>query len=210
MQDPDIERRFETLRREMLAFIERQVRNEPGTAGALSRTAREFAAAQLPAHVSEPLRLPGRRHLAAALDMARSGPMARLADAFAAIEPWLRWIQTEHYRGSLGDEYMDNYCYTNILGFDALIPHDRVVAAFFIIGPGRHYPRHHHEAEEIYFPFGGDTLWGQNDEEPRPRRAGEPVHNTPWLPHEMITRTTVLFTFCIWVSPRPIRLAQLT
>ena len=201
MQSGDIERRFQSLRREMLAFIERQIRDEPGTVSALSRVARELAAIRLPAHVSEPLRLPGCRHLAAALDMARSGPMACLAEVLAAIEPSLRWIQTEHYRESLGDEHMDNYCYTNILGLDALIPHDRVVATFFIVGPGRHYPRHHHEAEEVCFPFGGDTLRGQNDEEPHPRSAGKPVHNTPWLPHEMITRTTVLFTFCIWVSP---------
>ena len=203
MQSGDIERCFESLRREMLKFIEHQIRDEPGTVGTLSGVARELAAARLSAHASEPLRLPGCRNLVAALDM------ARLADAFAAIEPSLLWMQTEHYRESLGDEYMDNYCPTNILGFDTLIPHDRVVAAFFIIGPGRHYPRHHHEAGEVYFPFGSDTLWGQNDEEPRPRRAGKPVHNTPWLPHEMITRTTALFTFCIWVSPGPIRLAHL-
>ena len=38
----------------------------------------------------------------------------------------------------------------------------------------------------------------------------EPIHNTPWLPHEMITRETPLFTFCFWISPGPIKLAQLT
>jgi len=136
--------------------------------------------------------------------------MASLAEAFAAFEPAMRWIQTQHYRQALGHDYMDNYGYTNILGYDALIPHDRVIAAFFVIGPGRHYPRHHHEADEIYFPFGGDTLWGQNNEEPQPRPAGEPIHNTAWLPHEMITRDTPLFTFCFWISPGPIKLAQLT
>ncbi|MEM7294685.1 MAG: dimethylsulfonioproprionate lyase family protein, partial [Pseudomonadota bacterium] len=91
-----------------------------------------------------------------------------------------------------------------------LIPHSRIIVAFLIIGPGRHYPRHHHEAEEIYFPFGGDTLWSQDDEEPHTRAAGEPIHNTPWLPHEMITRETPLFTFCFWISPDEIKLAQLT
>ena len=136
--------------------------------------------------------------------------MAELAEAFAHFEPNMRWIRTEHYREKLGDDYMENYCYANVLGYDALIPHERIIAAFFVIGPGRHYPRHHHEAEEIYFPFGGDTLWSQDDEEPRVRTAGEPIHNTPWLPHEMITRETPLFTFCFWISPGPIQLAQLT
>lgn len=136
--------------------------------------------------------------------------MSALADAFALLEPHLRWVRTEHYREQLGDHYMENYCYANILGFDALIPHDRIVAAFFLIGPDLHYPRHHHEAEEIYFPFGGDTLWSQDDEPLRPRPAAQPIHNTPWLAHEMKTRTTALFTFCFWVSPGPTQLAQLT
>ncbi len=199
---------FERVRREILRFIAQH--KDTATSPPLSILSRELSAARLPDRIQEARRLPGCRHLAAALSMARKGPMADLAQAFAALEPSLRWIRSEHYRESLGDGYMNNYCYTNILGFEALIPHDRVVAAFFVIGPGQHYPRHHHEAEEIYYPFGGDTLWGQDDAPPRERPPGKPVHNTPWLPHEMITRTTPLFTFCLWVSPGPIQPARLT
>ncbi len=209
MQSDSAECAFEALRTEMLGFIGRQARDEPSLAGFLGTVARELAAARFPADPGTPVRLPGCRHLEAALDMARRGPMAPLARAFAALEPALRWIRSEHYRAQLGDAYMENYCYTNILGFDALIPHDRVVAAFFVIGPGRHYPRHRHAAEEIYFPFGGDTLWGQDDRPPAPRDAGRPVHNPPWLMHEMITQGTPLFTFCLWVSEEPTRLARL-
>ena len=173
--------RFEHLRQEILSFIASQ--DDEATSRPCSILSRELAAARLPDRIQRARRLPGCRHLDAALSMAKDGPMASLASAFAALEPSLRWIRSEHYRDSLGDDYMNNYCYTNILGFEALIPHDRVVATFFVIGPGRHYPRHHHEAEEIYYPFGGDTLWGQDDAPPRPRPPGTPVHNTPWLPH---------------------------
>ncbi len=203
-------RTFESLRGEILRFLDTAIESHPGQAAPVQLISDEIARAKLPDPPPKPGRLPGCRHLDAALAMAEGGPMADLACAFAAFEPRMRWIRTEHYRESLGDDYMDNYCYTNLLGYDALIPHERVIVAFFIIGPGRHYPRHHHEAEEIYFPFGGDTLWSQNDEPPRERRAGEPIHNTPWLPHEMITRETPLFTFCFWISPGPIRLARLT
>ena len=115
--------------------------------------------------------------------------MADLAMAFERFEPYMRWTQTEHYREKLGDEYMANYCYTNMFGYDALIPHNRIVIAFSITGPSCHYPRHYHEAEEIYFPFGGDTLWSQDDEKPRVRPAAEPIYNTPWLPHESPCQT---------------------
>ncbi|MEM7031714.1 MAG: dimethylsulfonioproprionate lyase family protein [Chloroflexota bacterium] len=201
---------FENLRDEITRFLQKQAIANPPQAALINTIFTEIGQAQLPDPLPTPGRLPGYRHLEAALDLAKAGPMADLAVAFARFEPHMRWIRTEHYREKLGDAYMENYCYTNVLGYDALIPHDRGIATFFIIGPGRHYPRHHHEAEEIYFPFGGDTLWSQNDEKPRTRPAGELIHNTPWLPHEMITRKTPLFTFCFWVSPGPIKLAQLT
>ncbi len=200
---------FAALRYEMLRFLSNQAEAFPPQAKLIKHIHGELEKAQLPCVLPEPQRLPGCRHLGAALDMAKAGPMADLASAFERFEPYMRWIRTEHYRESLGDAYMENYCYTNVLGYDALIPHEHVIAAFFIIGPDRRYPRHHHEAEEVYFPFGGDTLWGQDDETPRPRPAAEPIHNTPWLPHEMITRKTPLFTFCFWVSPGPVKLAQL-
>lgn len=204
------ERYFEDLRHEIIRFLENRAVAHPLLAATINTIKIEFERVQLPDCLPTPGRLPGCRHLEAALDMAKAGPMADLAIAFERFEPYVRWIRTEHYREKLGNEYMENYGYTNLFGYDALIPHERIIATFFIIGPGRHYPRHHHEAEEIYFPFGGDTLWSQADEKPRVRPAAEPIHNTPWLPHEMITRQTPLFTFCFWISPGPIKLAQLT
>lgn len=204
------ERHFEELCSEVVRFLQNRAVAYPAIAALIDTISSEFEQARLPDQMPTAKRLPGCKHLGAALEMAKAGPMADLAIAFEQFEPYMRWIRSEHYREKLGDEYMENYCYTNAFGFDALIPHDRIVAAFFIIGPGQHYPRHIHEAEEIYFPFGGDTLWSQADEVPQPRPAAEPIHNTPWLPHKMITRETPLFTFCFWISPGPIKLAQLT
>ena len=201
---------FNNLQKSIVQFLTNRAEAFTAQASAIKTVIKEIELAQLPETIPEPLRLPGCRHLPAALEMAKNGPMPDLAEAFATFEPNMRWIRTEHYRDKLGDEYMDNYCYANLLGYEALIPHDRIIATFFIIGPGRHYPRHHHEAEEIYFPFGGDTLWSQNDEPATQRPAGEPIHNTPWLAHEIKTQNTPLFTFCFWISPGPIQLAQLT
>lgn len=205
-----IQDKFQLLQQHMLEFLVSQTARRPELMDCIQSVTREIEKAALPNSLPQAQRLPGVRHLDAALTIAEDGPMATLARAFKAIEPALRWIRTEHYRDTLGDDYMDNYCYTNILGYDALIPHDRIIVAFLLIGPGRHYPRHHHEAEEIYFPFGGDTLWSQNDDLAGKRKAGEPIHNSPWLPHEMITQHTPLFTFCFWISPGKVRLAQLT
>ncbi|NKC15195.1 MAG: hypothetical protein GKR94_24280 [Gammaproteobacteria bacterium] len=210
MNREDFIMRFEALKGAMLTFLRTHAIDDTHRARLVGDIVNTIEKAHLPAEPQAPRQLPGCRHLQAALALARGGPMENLARAFADLEPALRWIRTEHYREQLGDEYMNNYCYTNILGYDALIPHERIIIAFFIIGPGRHYPRHHHGAEEIYFPFGGDTLWGQNDQPPCLRPPGQPIHNTPWLPHEMVTQQTPLFSFCCWKSAGPLALARLT
>lgn len=114
------------------------------------------------------------RHLSVALSNARAAceAVSALAAAFEAAEPLMRWTQTEWYRKALGDDYvrfypprsfpcasfadrgvsftqMDNYGYTNVLGWKpAVWAHPSMLVAFVLIGPGRHYPQHHHEAEE--------------------------------------------------------------
>jgi hypothetical protein len=157
----------------------------------------------------EALRLPGTRHMANALPEALNGPMAPVVHGFMAIEPESTWIQTEHYRASLGDDYMDNYGYVTLVGDRAIVKHDRIACGFFVIGPGRHYPEHSHEAEEIYHPLSGDTLWRQGDGEAKSHAIGEAVHNPPWLPHEMWTRQTPLFALYCWRGRVEIQ-AQLT
>ena len=150
-----------------------------------------------------PRRLGCCRHLPAALREAKAhSACAELVEAFAAAEPAMRWTQTEWYRKALGDAFMDSYGYVNILGWEPTVwEHPSMLVAFVVIGPGWHYPRHHHEAEEVYFPLGGDTLWGQGEEPATTRAAGSVVHNTPWLPHEMTTRQTPMFGLVLWCSP---------
>ncbi len=206
----EVREAFADLCREINRFLQASAHAYPHLVEAIGRVRSAVQAARLPCLLPGPERLPGCRHLGAALKMAHCGPMASLACAFERMEPQLRWIRTEHYREALGDTYMANYGYTNLLGYDALVPHDRIIVAFLLIGPGHHYPRHHHAAEEIYFPLGGDTLWSQGDGEWFAQLAGEPIHNSPWLPHEMMTRTTPLLTLCCWISPGPIQFAQLT
>ena len=204
-----IETHFKTLRDETIHFLESRAIAHPNLAKIITTVIDELHKAKLPNPLPKPNRLPGVRHLPTALAMSQAEPMADLANAFAQFEPNMCWIRTEHYRKTLGEDYFANYGYINLLGYDAFIPHDTIIVAFFLIGPGQHYPRHHHEAEEIYFPFGGDTLWGQNDAQPTLRPAGEPIHNTPWLPHEMMTQEMPLFALVVWVSEEKVRLAEL-
>ena len=143
------------------------------------------------------------RHLKASLAAAKAHPAcAALTAAFEAAEPALRWTQTSWYRKALGDEYMENYGYTNILGWEpAVWVHPTMLVGFMLIGPGWTYPQHHHEAEEVYIPLGGDTLWGQGGRPGTQREPGSVIHNISWLPHDMQTLETPMFALVLWSSP---------
>ena len=92
---------FETLRGALLSFLGDRSQAFPDQATAITTVANEIRTMVMPDPLPRPRRLPGCRHLAAALEMARGGPMASLAEAFAAFEPAMRWIQTQHYRQAL-------------------------------------------------------------------------------------------------------------
>lgn len=189
--------RFAAVVSIIASFYRSQARAGGPTADMLNDVASELENLPVP-EPPEPLRLPGAKHLASALPEALDGPMASVVHGFMAIEPESPWIQTEHYRVSLGDDYMDNYGYVTLVGDRAILKHDRIACGFFVIGPGRHYPEHHHEAEEVYHPLSGDTLWSLNGEPGTPRAIGEAVHNPPWQLHEMTTRETPLFALYCW------------
>jgi hypothetical protein len=193
--------RFLALRDALAALFRQRASDGGPAAPMLADVGAEIARLQLPAGREPGGRLPGCRHCAAAMEEAAEGPLKAIAESFAALEPAMRWVQTEGYRAALGDDYMTNYAYTQVVGARGLVPHDRIAAGFFIIGPGRHYPEHHHEAEEVYLPFGGDTLWSQAGGPGLIRAAGEVIHNPPWQRHAMTTRRTPLFALYAWRGP---------
>jgi len=200
--------RFVALRQSLASFVRGKAAANGPEAPMLAEAEAGIAGLEPPAERDEPLRLPGCRHLPAALATAKQGPLGEVAAAFEALEPDMRWVQTEHYRKTLGDDHMANYAYTNLVGWRGLVPHQRIAAGFVIIGPGRHYPDHHHEAEEVYVPFCGDTLWGQDGGEPMPREPGSTIHHPPWRCHAMTTRGTPLFALYLWRGP-VLQMAQL-
>lgn len=198
----DFAARFHALRDTLAAFYRARAAEGGPAAPMLAEVAEATAGLAAPEAPERPGRLPGCRHYAAAMAGARNGPLAAIAEAFDTLEPDMRWVQSTHYRATLGDDYMANYAYTQLAGTkDALAYHDRMATGFFIIGPGWHYPDHHHEAEEIYFPFCGDTLWSQDGAPLTPREPGATVHNPPWQRHEMTTRETPLFALYCWRGP---------
>lgn len=194
--------RFIALRDRLSAFFHARAADDGAAAPMLAEVAQALAAVEPPRERAAPVRLPGCRHYAGALSAARGGAMADIAAAFDALEPDMVWTQTAHYRAALGDDYMDNYAYSQLVGgWDSMVVHERIAVGLFLIGPGRHYPEHHHEAEEIYVPLSGDTLWSLDGAVASPRPPGTTIHNPPWQRHAMTTLQTPLFAFYCWRGP---------
>lgn len=194
--------RFTALRDILAAFFAERAARGGASAAMLAEVAEVLAGIAPPAHRAAPMRLPGCRHYAGALEAARGGALAAIADAFDALEPDMAWTQTAHYRAALGDDYMDNYAYSQMVGgWESMVDHARIAVGLFLIGPGRHYPEHHHEAEEIYIPLSGDTLWSLDGAPACPHEPGATIHNPPWQRHAMTTRQTPLFAFYCWRGP---------
>jgi hypothetical protein len=108
----------------------------------------------------------------------------------------LIWRQT-YTAGEAGDAFLRNYGYTEIVGMKSL-PSRRIACGFLILGPSTLYPRHRHEAEEIYIPLRGTARWQQNDAVWRERRPGAVIHHMSDEPHSMQTGTEPLLALYVW------------
>lgn len=123
----DFAARFHALRDTLAAFYRARAAEGGPAAPMLAEVAEATAGLAAPEAPERPGRLPGCRHYAAAMAGARNGPLAAIAEAFDTLEPDMRWVQSTHYRATLGDDYMANYAYTQLAGTkDALAYHDRM------------------------------------------------------------------------------------
>jgi hypothetical protein len=67
-----------------------------------------------------------------------------------------------------------------------------------LLGPATHYPRHRHEAEEIYMPLAGTAAWQQGDGDWRDQLPGTVIHHQPFEPHAMRTHAEPLLALYLW------------
>jgi hypothetical protein len=110
----------------------------------------------------------------------------------------LVWRQT-YAACDVGDAFLRNYGYAEIVGMKS-IPSRRIACGFLILGPSTLYPRHRHEAEEIYIPLRGTARWEQSDAVWRERPPGAVIHHASDEPHSMQTGAEPLLALYIWRS----------
>jgi len=124
---------------------------------------------------------------------------ADLVDALCRDAPTMQWRQTYAVE-ELGGAFLDNYGWSEVLGANGPWASERIACGFLLLGPATVYPRHRHEAEEIYLPLSGTASWQQGDETWRERPPGTLIHHAGDEPHAMRTGDGPLLALYLWRS----------
>jgi hypothetical protein len=123
-----------------------------------------------------------------------------LVAALYRAAPSLAWRQTYTVK-DLDPSFLENYGWSEILGNgNGPWTSERIACGFLILGPSTHYPRHRHEAEEIYLPLSGTAAWQQGDAVWRERAPGTLIHHADGEPHAMRTGGSPLLALYLWRS----------
>jgi mannose-6-phosphate isomerase-like protein (cupin superfamily) len=121
--------------------------------------------------------------LETAPESATAGARALLC-CFAARRDRLRWEQTYRKADGLApDAMLDAYGFVEIIGARGPFFSDRIRAGLAIWGPGVVYPKHRHQAEEVYILLSGSAKFRLGDEAETGYHGGDVVFVASNRPH---------------------------
>jgi Dimethlysulfonioproprionate lyase len=97
-------------------------------------------------------------------------------------------------------EFLTNYGWTELVGLTGELASTRIACGFLLLGPATHYPRHRHEAEEIYVPLAGIAAWQHGNGPWQEQSPGTVIHHASEEPHAMRTGNQPLLAVYLWRS----------
>ncbi len=99
---------------------------------------------------------------------------------------------------AVSDDFLDNYGWCELVGLTGEQASDRVACGCLLLGPRTLYPRHRHEAREIYVPLSGTASWGRGEGDWREVPPGEVIHHASDEPHAMQAAAAPLLALYLW------------
>jgi hypothetical protein len=120
-----------------------------------------------------------------------------LVDNLCRAAGQLAWRQT-YTAAEVGAAFLENYGWSEIVGLSGGLASERIACGFLLLGPATVYPRHRHEAEEIYIPLAGTASWQQGDGPWQVRAPGTVIHHASDVPHAMRTGADALLALYLW------------
>jgi hypothetical protein len=120
-----------------------------------------------------------------------------LVNDLCGAAPSMAWRQT-YTTAEVGAAFLQNYGWSEIVGLSGPLASERIACGFLLLGPHTCYPRHRHEAEEVYIPLAGTASWQQGDGRWRERPPGTVIHHASDEPHAMRTGERALLALYLW------------
>jgi quercetin dioxygenase-like cupin family protein len=111
----------------------------------------------------------------------------------------LAWRRT-YTIDEAGEPFMQNYGWAELSRSAPAPGVAQISCGVLVLGPNTFYPRHRHEAEEIYLPLAGHAEWQQGDGAWRRRSPGTLIHHSSEEPHAMRTGDEPLLAMYLWRS----------
>lgn len=120
-----------------------------------------------------------------------------LVRKLASLADQIAWAQT-YTAEDFGSGFLEKYGWTELIGQRGPIVSSRIACGFLILGPRIEYPRHSHEAEEVYVPLTGQTLWQQDHQKWACHKSCRPIYHAPRVTHAMRTEDVPLLSLYLW------------
>ena len=136
--------------------------------------------------------------------MQAATPEPVLADAIAAVSPFLGWITYDAYpRDLIGSEFADGHAFGSVIGGGALLAAIDYDFGLFLIAPHVLYRDRAHAAPELYAPLTGPHGWRFGPGQPLTvKPAHEPIWNEPYRPH--LTKVGPIPFLCLFCWTRDV------
>lgn len=122
---------------------------------------------------------------------------AALFDSLRDAAGMLHWAQTYSIT-DFGADFLQRYGWVELFGTRGHFANDDMAGGFLLLGPGVHYPDHHHQAEEIYIPLTDGSQWSKDAQPFLPRWSGEVIHHPSNIRHAMQTENMPLVALYLW------------
>jgi hypothetical protein len=122
-----------------------------------------------------------------------------LISELCRVAPRMAWRQSYNIP-EVERAFLRNYGWSELVGLHGELASTRLACGFLLLGTATHYPRHRHEAEEIYVPLSGTAHWQQGDGVWREKQPGTVIHHASDESHAMRTSRQPLLAIYLWRS----------
>lgn len=122
-----------------------------------------------------------------------------LVETFERHKNRLRWEQSYRKKdGVVPEAMLEGYAFAETIGMQGPFVSERIRAGIGIWGPEIVYPRHQHQAEEIYIVLAGSAEFKIGEAEESRRSTGDVVYVESNTPHGFRTTDQSLVVYYLW------------